>query len=56
MATTTLPYTPPLQDLPAWLSYSTFLTTVGETAVVTQAVVNLPLTYYGPPVSSFNIV
>ncbi|KZW03593.1 hypothetical protein EXIGLDRAFT_758938 [Exidia glandulosa HHB12029] len=50
MATTTLPYTPPLQALPPWLSYSTFITTTGATAVVTQTVVNLPLTYYGPPI------
>lgn len=48
-AITTLPYTPPVQELPPWLSYSTYIVTTGQppTAVITETVVSLSQTYYG---------
>jgi hypothetical protein len=45
-------YTPPIQVLPPWLTYSSFTVTypTGGSSIITT-VLNLPLTYYGPYVS-----
>ncbi|TDL25844.1 hypothetical protein BD410DRAFT_716917, partial [Rickenella mellea] len=43
--------TQPTQELPPWLSASTFTTDVGGIQQTGTSVVNLPLTYFGPSVS-----
>jgi hypothetical protein len=46
----------PTQPLPSWLSDSTSLATdsAGQATATFTTIVSLPLTYYGPPVSTLN--
>jgi len=46
----------PTQQLPPWLSYSSSILTdnAGDPTSTYTTVINLPLTYYGPPVSLWN--